>query len=353
MPFALPVVAASRLVGGRLDMMARARLERITAAVVTSASLGLFFMIALHLAPARTAFAVTWLLAVGSAFFSTVAQGLWQHDGLIVWSLIVLLVEFHSKGRPSAWGTVVQGLACGMMPGCRLTAATFLIPYGLWVLLRSPRRALLLVTVAMIAWLPWVAGYMFVYGSPLGPSSELMAGSYWTSGVWEACAGLLLSPARGLLVYQPWLVLAALGLVPAIERAAGRAGCPAGPRGWPAFCAAAFGLHWALLALWGCWWGGWCWGSRLMSEAIPLCALLTLRPIAALDTTRLGRRLVFALGLAAVLTQLPGVYGTPFRWERSVDINRDRAMLWSWSRAPFLWPLVEKPGTELPGKVAR
>src|SRR5262245_54478450 len=50
-PFALPVVGAARLAGADLDSpRVRERLEKWTAAWLAAASLGLFFLIALHLA---------------------------------------------------------------------------------------------------------------------------------------------------------------------------------------------------------------------------------------------------------------------------------------------------------------
>ena len=61
------------------------------------------------------------------AWYSTVGQGLWQHDGVILWSLVLLLVEF-SRGRGgSAAGLRLQGLAAGCMLACRLSAAVFLV----------------------------------------------------------------------------------------------------------------------------------------------------------------------------------------------------------------------------------
>ena len=139
--FAAPVCLVSRLVGGNLtDAGVRGRLEKWCAALVAALALGLFFLLALQLADPTPAWVATALLASGSVFFSTVGQGLWQHGGVILWSLVLLLVEFRSANAPAKASIFVQGLAAGLMVACRLSASVILVPFGVWVLLRAPRR---------------------------------------------------------------------------------------------------------------------------------------------------------------------------------------------------------------------
>src|SRR5262249_34972565 len=149
-------------------------------------------------------------------------------DGIILGSLTLLLLEFRRPGRA---GAVAQGVVCGMLPACRLTAVSFLLPFGVWVLLRSPRRAAGVALVAAPASLPWGAYHLSVYGSPLGPSAVHMAGSNWSARIAPRLAGVMLSPGRGLLTYQPWIVLALLTALPAVRRGAARLGVGDGPPG--------------------------------------------------------------------------------------------------------------------------
>jgi hypothetical protein len=343
--FALPVAALSRLVGGQLDEpRTPLRLEKITAALVGAFGVGLFFLIALHLAPPAPALVATAMLAIASGQFSSVGQALWQHGGVIVWSLLVLLVEFRTQGRPSRVGTLVQGFACGMLPACRLSAATFLVPFGLWVFARSRRRALAIAGVAALTCLPWALGYWAIYGSPFGPSTNQMGKEVWSSAIGWPLMGVLLSPARGMVLYQPWVALALLAFLPAPGRGrrlvAPDLGCGEEPKGWTGFCAVVIILQVGLIAAWSMWWGGWCWGSRLVSEVLPLLALLAVRPIAALGRSVPGRRLVLTLTLAGFLMQVPFVYLGAIRWNELADVDHHPEALWSWSRAPFLLPIV-------------
>jgi hypothetical protein len=334
--FALPVALAARCLGADLhSRRVHNHLEKWTAAWVAAAAVGTFFLIALHLAPPSAAWLVALLLASGSALFSTVGQGLWQHGGVIFWSLVLLLAEFRCGDRPSHGWTMVGGLACGMMLACRLSAALIILPYGAWALLRSPRRALAVALVAGVAYLPWAVAYWRTYGTLFGPSTGQLESGNWQWNL-TTLAAVLVSPSHGLLIYQPWLLLALAPLVPAVRRALAPRVAGREPAGWTWFCAAVIVLQILLVSSWRCWYGGSCYGSRLTAECIPLAALLAVRPIAALCQTR-GGRAVLAAALLSVLLHVPAVYQRAGFWHESVGLASHPEKLWSWSRPPFLY----------------
>jgi hypothetical protein len=336
--FALPVAATARLLGARLDdSQVRARLEKWTASWVAGLCLGLVFLLLLHLAPPRPAWVLTAILATGSALYSTVGQALWQHGGVLAWSLLALLVEFRRETRPSAAATLLQGLACGMMLACRLSSALFVVPFGLWLLVRSPARALAVAAVSGIVYVPWALLYGSIYGTPFGPSTQQLHGR-WFAHEFEGFLGVLVSPSRGLLVYQPWLLLLGAWAIPAVRRRLPGARVPC-PRGWAVFCVAVIVLHLVLISAWSCWWGGDCWGSRLATEVVALGALLCVGPLTLLWQSRAGRSAVLVLALASVLLHLPAVYLESVHWNGAVLAQDHLDKLWSWSDAPFLYPL--------------
>jgi hypothetical protein len=95
------------------------------------------------------------------------------------------------------------------------------------------------------------------FGSPLhGPYPFLWANPL--EGGWN----VLFSSHHGLLPFAPFLVLALL----AFWRLRGR-----GPLPWQALASAA--LFFVLTSCWRYWYGGWCYGPRLMVPCIPLLAL--------------------------------------------------------------------------------
>jgi hypothetical protein len=342
--FAVPVAATARTLGANLDSTrVRDRLEKWTAGWVACACLALFFLLALHRVGPAPAWVMTALLAGGSVMYSTVGQALWQHGGVILGSLAALLLEFRQARRPASASALLQGAACALMVACRLSASLFVLPFAAWVLLRSPRRAAWLTVAAAAAYAPWAAMYWSIYSTPLGPSSGQMAADNFSTDLLRSLLGVLVSPGRGLLVYQPWLLLGAAALVPAVRRRFPDHERGPAPAGWRLFCAAVIAAHLALVSSWWCWWGGYCWGSRLVADVVPLCALLVLRPLAALWSTATGRRLVVAVGLLAVLMHVPAVYLHSIQWNLVLGDPQNPAPLWDWAHPPFLCPFVHAP----------
>jgi hypothetical protein len=226
-----------------------------------------------------------------------------------------------------------------MMFACRLSSALLILPFGVWILYRAPRRALLVGLLAAVAYLPWAWYYQSIYGTPLGPSVGQMIGFSWS---WrEASLPLLIAPDHGLLMYQPWILLGLAVCLPPVRRL-----LPVGepgdlPGGWRWVCVSAIVLHLALIASWNCWWGGDCWGSRLATETVPLFALLCLRPIAALRRLAWGRRLVLATALVAAFLHLTGVYlPADYQAVQPAIFTHRPALPGSLDNLPFLTPFL-------------
>jgi hypothetical protein len=337
-PFALPIVAASHVLGADLDSpIVHGRLERLAAAAVSAACLALFFLLALHVVAPQPAYAMTAILAAGSVMFSTVGQALWQHGGVIFWMEALLLAEFRGFQAPNGKSAVLQGAACAMMLACRLSAGLIVALFGAWLFVRSPPRAMAVALVAAGCFAPWGAYHWSVYGAPLGPMSVQLSGQFWEAKL-DAWCGVLFSPVHGLLVYQPWLLLGLSLLAPAVRKHLRPARAPL-PRGWQAWAALVIAGHLAVVSSWSCWWGGYCWGSRLASEAIPLAALLTLAPLSALSASARGRALVATLALLSVLVHVPSVYLRQSHWYGSANRCGEVQAQWRWSAPPFLFPL--------------
>ncbi len=217
--FALPSAALARLLGADLSCGGvQDRMEKGVASWLGAACLGLFFLVALHVADARSAGLMTLILATGSGLCSTVGQALWQHGGVLFWMLLTLLIEFCTWRHPRLPTTLLQGVALAMMFACRLSSALLIAPFGVWLLLRAPRRAVVVGFAAVLAYVPWACYYYAIYGHILGPSirqRELFTG-HWR----DTLIPLLVSPDHGLLVYQPWILLGAMiGLPNVVARA--------------------------------------------------------------------------------------------------------------------------------------
>jgi hypothetical protein len=328
--FAWPLVLGADVIGLNLEndwnLLA---IEEASAAVVGGMCVALFFLIALRIGSPAAAWVTAFMFATGSVVHSVLTQLLWQQTGVVFWMLVVLLVELRDK-RPGIRAAVLQGIACSLMLACRPSAVTFLIPFGIWVLLRDVRRGALVPVVAAIGYLPWAAMYWAIYHTPFGPSMTFLEQN-WTPAA--NVLGVLLSPGRGLFIYQPWMWLTLLLLVPRIRRDPER---PL-PSGWYAFALAVMLGHVILVGSWGVWWGGYTWGSRLASEVVPLAALLAARPVGWLLRRWCGVLMLIAIAIIGIMLHTDYTYGPGGRWNVHADIDQHPEMLWNWKDVPFVY----------------
>src|SRR5207245_6039497 len=95
------------------------------------------------------------------------------------------------------------------------------------------------------------------------------------------------------------------------------------------------GAGFAILLLscskWAVWWGGACYGPRLLADATPLLAF-AMFPCAERLRSRGLARAVFAATLAwSVLAHGLGAYWDDGSWNGKLDGRQRMAALWSWS----------------------
>jgi hypothetical protein len=162
--------------------------------------------------------------------------------------------------------------------------------------------------------------YWSHYGTPFGPSMRMLQ-DHWLPA--EHLGGVIASPGRGVLVYQPWLILLCIH----------QDWSP-----WKWMLTGTALLHTFLISSWPIWWGGHCYGSRLMTEMVVVAALLILQPLDAILMRSWGRWLTVAFVLLGLAIHLPGGFGRANEWNAipvAVDANPER--LWDWSDPPMLY----------------
>lgn len=328
---ALPAVAVARVVGA--DMLSArddARLQLVLAgACVVGVFLALHAAAALALPPAA-ALALALLLVLGTSLASTLATAFWTHDGFVVcWSVaLLLLARSELAGRPDAPLRVGALLAAALLfrPTALVLAAATFVYLGA----RSWRvlvRALLAFGLGVGAWaatnLMLLERAVPAYYRPMN----------WPRGsVASGLAGLLLSPGRGLFVFSPFLALALLGmLLPGARRR---------PLFWLGLGSSAALV--ALVSRQGNWWGGWCYGPRLLVDAVPGLGMALVVTLAALPPASRARRAMAGalavLGGASVAIHTgQGLYQrATYDWNDAPAIDGAPERLFDWSDPQFL-----------------
>jgi hypothetical protein len=253
---ALPVVLPAALGPGAPLSHA----EKLAAALMAAASTGFVLATLLRLAvPLGLAVLGASAYAFGSPVFSTAAQALWQHSGGVLALSAALWCTVRSRSDSRYDGPA--GLCAGVGAAARMTnllAAAALVAEQALRGIRPGLRA----AVGLAVPLALVALYnTTVFGGPLRTGYGLEP-AHFGEHPGAGLLGTLFSPTRGLLTYVPWAPLAVLGLALGARRDR------------------LFGLALAAVAgnvvvhgLWNDWPGGWCYGPRLVSDAMPLLAL--------------------------------------------------------------------------------
>jgi len=192
----------------RLDHAARV-MEKLAASLIAAAAASLLFLLLRRRTSARNAWLLTLAYAFGTTHWVVSSQALWQH-GLAELLIIAALLVFTGRcttPRVAAAGVLLGLIASNRPPDVVLAAALGI--YGLvWAGLRV--RAGLLVASAAVPMLLVLFYNLIVAGNIAGGYGVIGSVRFFEHDLLTGLAGLLVSPARGLLVFSPFLIFLAL-----------------------------------------------------------------------------------------------------------------------------------------------
>ncbi|MBI2394104.1 MAG: hypothetical protein HYV09_31320 [Deltaproteobacteria bacterium] len=305
---------------------------------------------------AALAWAPTWIAMVAAlvaacsfAGAPNLGQGLWQQTAALPALLAALAgVAWTARSRAATvLAPAAAVLAVLLRPADAPLSVALLTAW--WLRARATPRvdrlaALALLSLAAAPLLLWNLDRL---GSPL-PTGQWVRNAAQTEQVFAlaparlfgALAGLLVSPARGLVIFAP---LAIVGVVVA----------------WRSrdsvLRVLALGVVGQLLlaASFFKWWGGMSFGPRLLAGATWLAIVLAATQLP--SPGRLGRRARAVVLACALLTGAVGLAGTfgfeVAQWELPNDVDRDPRRLWQLADSPLRRLFTTPPkGTARPGR---
>lgn len=323
--------------------LAPALISALSSSLLVALAVALSFLTARHYVSGRRAVLLSAALGLGTGFWSTASQTLWQHEtsifglALAVWAL-TSLVRTRGNSAPGAIPertlvalSLALGVGLGLAVGSRLQLAPIVgVMMAATLACVGWRAAFIAGAGVTLLLVPVLNVNLRWFGSVLGAAPMLEAlheTIHATSGSFrvrsDGFLGLLISPSRGLLIYSPVVAMAALGLPRMIER------------GWRSpvlWCVAAAFAQFLLYGSYSVWWGGHTYGPRYMLDVLPL-----LVPLAAAGVAHVNGRasiaaaatlLAWSIAVAAL-----GAFGYPHeRWNTEpADVDRSHARLWDWT----------------------
>jgi len=346
-PILAVTIAGGRLVGADPTSTIRERyprhLEKTLAGIIAALAVAALALLGLEVL-GRTAPAVLLaaIFALGTSLWSTVSRGLWQHGPLILLFTAGLICLARGLRRDDWRWISAAGLPLAGAYVVRPTAAVPLALGALVLLATRRRRAFAgYAAAAACVLVPSVAYNLWVYDQvaiPFYTMGSGFLGSGLRSSFLTGLAGTMISPSRGLLVYSPFLALAAAGLW--MRR--GRLGA------LDVVAVGATLIIWILASNTQDWSGGWSYGPRLLADTLPFLAYLMLpvvdavaRPVRSWSRPVAGLAAALAIcvgwsvfvnarGATSWATQLWNVRPEP------AGVQNDPGRFWEWDDPPFL-----------------
>jgi hypothetical protein len=291
----------------------------------------------------RVALVATLIAVLGSGLWVLASQALWQHGPAAFGLALTLLLLVQPNAGPAR--LLAAGIAASLIAGARPQNITLTLPIATWVVWRYRWDAVWFLPGPVLLGAFVVGANYWYFGTAAGGYNEIeplalashQIPGYWTSDVLTGAVGTLVSPSRGLFIFSPWTLLALLCLPATYQRFAP----------WPLLRVAIWSLipFSALLFSYAAWWGGWSWGARYCTDAIPIFAILL---AAALDWSWQRSRPMFAglllTGLVSVGISIIGAFYFPSTWNGLPgDINLNHARLWDWRDTELTRCLQEGP----------
>ena len=295
------------------------------------AALLFFWLIYSRFPSVPIALVTTAIFALGTSMWSTASRALWQHGPLVMMLVAAMLLLVRGRQRPSLvqYASIPLALAFIIRP----TAAIPIAVLSAYVLIRHREWFIRYALYGIVIVIPWIAYNLHEFGQVI--PDYYRTGRLARRPLRVAAPGNLFSPARGLFVYSPVLLLSLSGLVLALRNRDER------------LLSTCFGViivaHWLLVSCFVHWWGGHSYGPRFMTDIVPFLAYFVAFNFEALSTLS-GLRLwmarsciVLLAAISVVMHGIGAVSTESYQWNRvPTDVDAEPARLWDWRDPPFV-----------------
>jgi len=336
----LPFVALANIAGvsahtadGRYRIRGELYIQAALASLLMATLTVVFFRIALLMLP------VIWsvVLALGGVLstqiWSTASRVLWSHTWQILLFGVVIYIllseeERDARGRPILLATLMSWAYF-----VRPTSSIPIAAISIYMLIFRRKEFFAYASTGAMWLIVFIAYSWRTFGTVL-PAYYLFQLS--SQHFWEALAGDLISPSRGLFIYVPSTMFV-LALSAYYWRTLPH-------RRLAVVCLSIIAVHLIVISTDPGWWGGHCYGARLSTDIVPwffLLAVLATRCL--VDEGRpMMKQFAVMLGLLTLVigTFMNGRGAISYpanNWVNvPVNVDRDSHRVWDWSDPQFL-----------------
>jgi hypothetical protein len=341
-PLYAPAVAYLNARGWTDERLQRigAAMEKATASLLAAAASALMYLLLRRRAPPAGALLLAAAFAFGTNTWMIGSQALWQHGlaELLLAGALLLVTGPCTARRALATGVLLGLIVANRPPDALLAAAVGL--YGLWW---AGRRTVWLAAGAVVPVALVLVYNVAATGHLAGAYVIPVHTAFFRNGLLAGIAGLLFSPARGLLVFSPFLLLVPAGFRHTLDDRHTRV---------LTLAAGAAVLAQILLYAKTDWRAGYSWGPRWLTDLLPL--LVWMLPPALAGLRRAGRAAFVAAVCASVAVQAVGAFWYTGESEAAIfavrhDGSGEMRGAWDPANTPFIVELRHPPAPIDPG----
>ena len=292
-------------------------MEKISASLLASVASVLMLLVLRH-ETIRWSLPLAVAFAFGTNTWMISSQALWQHG---TGELLIALALLLTIARASPWRTALLGTVCVLMAANRPPDALIGGAIMLFIVWSRRRKSLWLLAGGAVP----LAALLYYNLNFIGN----LAGGYALARVplkqffhlsWLGMAGLLISPARGLLIFTPFLIFVPVGLIQRLRTPGSRVLAIALSLG----VIAQF-----LLYSQADWRAGVSWGPRWLTDPLPILVwMIAPAPLVLRSHTR---RLLMLLMVASVGVQTVGAFWYTKASDERIFAGNPKSMRGAWN----------------------
>lgn len=305
-------------------------MEKLSAALLASLATMLMYL-TLRRDGNRWSLPLALAFAFGTNTWMISSQALWQHGtGEVLIALALLLVTAPASPiRIALLGAVCVLMAANRPPDA-LIAGSFIF-FIIWSLRRKALWLFAGAAVPLAALLYYNLSFM---GHIAGGYALVTVSQDFFQQDWSGVLGLLVSPARGLLVFSPFLIFVLVGVMQRLRSSDSR---------WLAVALSVATIAQIVGYSQGDWRGGQSWGPRWLTDLLPI--LIWMLAPAPLVLRQPARSLLILLMVASVGVQTIGAFWYTRASDKLIFAGAPVSMggVWDPHNIPFLIELQHPP----------
>lgn len=324
----VPFVSAANAAGW--DMVTHERATQLVIAAIGAVlTILLLFQLAHLFLDCTQSVLLASLYWFGTSFASTTGTALWSHNfaSLLALAAIYVCIRSAKNADFKSWPLVATSLFLAYL--CRPTMA-LLAPFVVSFLFAHDKRAAIKTASLLALWLVLFAAFSRHEFGQMLPDYYLpkrLEGGHFT----EALFGNLFSPARGLLILSPFLLLP-LFFLKQFRTMNKDVFLLLIALAWPV-------AHLVFVSRFPHWWAGWSFGARFMIDVLPGLFVLLCYTLSSIRTNHRPAWVFLALtGCFSIFVHsYQGLYNEyTAQWNAEPNIDQFPEYLFDWKYPQFL-----------------